>query len=84
MNAEQIRLEEARTGKARWKKWGPYPRNPVVTVTIGGGLDVCKTEHRNERDADMICAADLAESRSRTTQQAPRKCRLPQTIGLVE
>jgi membrane-bound lytic murein transglycosylase MltF len=44
-----------------------------VTVTIGGGLDVCETEHRNERDADMICAADLAESRSRTTEQAPRK-----------
>jgi hypothetical protein len=24
MNAEQIRLEEARTQTARWKKWGPY------------------------------------------------------------
>jgi mannosylglycerate hydrolase MGH1-like protein len=24
MNAEQSRLEEARTGKAAWKKWGPY------------------------------------------------------------
>jgi hypothetical protein len=48
MNAEQTRLEEARTGTARWKEWGPYPRNPVVTITIGGGLDVCETEHRNE------------------------------------
>ena len=24
MNAEQSRLEEARTKKAPWKKWGPY------------------------------------------------------------
>ncbi len=24
MNAEQLRLEEARTKKAHWKKWGPY------------------------------------------------------------
>jgi hypothetical protein len=24
MNAEQVRLEEARTNKAQWKKWGPY------------------------------------------------------------
>lgn len=24
MNAEQVRLEEARTGAAHWKKWGPY------------------------------------------------------------
>ena len=24
MNAEQVRLEEARVGKAPWKKWGPY------------------------------------------------------------
>ena len=24
MNAEQVRLEEARTEKAHWKKWGPY------------------------------------------------------------
>ena len=24
MNAEQTRLEEARTKKAPWKKWGPY------------------------------------------------------------
>ncbi len=24
MNAEQSRLEEARTKKAHWKKWGPY------------------------------------------------------------
>src|SRR5499427_2807922 len=24
MTAEQLRLEEARTGKASWKKWGPY------------------------------------------------------------
>jgi hypothetical protein len=24
MNAEQIRLEEAREGKAEWKRWGPY------------------------------------------------------------
>jgi len=24
MNAEQIRLEEAREHKAPWKKWGPY------------------------------------------------------------
>jgi len=24
MNAEQIRLEEARVGKVSWKKWGPY------------------------------------------------------------
>ena len=24
MNAEQYRLEEARTKKAPWKKWGPY------------------------------------------------------------
>ena len=24
MNAEQIRLEEARLNKAPWKKWGPY------------------------------------------------------------
>jgi hypothetical protein len=24
MNAEQVRLEEARTNKAPWKKWGPY------------------------------------------------------------
>ena len=22
--AEQLRLDEARTGKAAWKKWGPY------------------------------------------------------------
>ena len=24
MNAEQVRLEEDRTGKMAWKKWGPY------------------------------------------------------------
>lgn len=24
MNSEQIRLEEARTNKVLWKKWGPY------------------------------------------------------------
>ena len=24
MNAEDRRLEEARSGKAAWKKWGPY------------------------------------------------------------
>ena len=24
MNAEQLRLEESRTNKAQWKKWGPY------------------------------------------------------------
>ena len=24
MNAEQIRLEEARTGTVPWKRWGPY------------------------------------------------------------
>jgi hypothetical protein len=24
MNAEQSRLEETRTRKAAWKKWGPY------------------------------------------------------------
>jgi hypothetical protein len=24
MNAEQIRLEEDRTQKLPWKKWGPY------------------------------------------------------------
>src|SRR6478672_203311 len=24
MTAEQIRLDEARTEKAAWKKWGPY------------------------------------------------------------
>ena len=24
MNAEQTRLEEARSKKAPWKKWGPY------------------------------------------------------------
>jgi hypothetical protein len=24
MNAEEIRLEEAREAKAPWKKWGPY------------------------------------------------------------
>jgi hypothetical protein len=24
MNAEQLRLQEDRTKKAPWKKWGPY------------------------------------------------------------
>jgi len=24
MDAEAIRLEQARTGEAAWKKWGPY------------------------------------------------------------
>jgi hypothetical protein len=29
LNAEQLRLTEAREGKVEWKKWGPYLSTPI-------------------------------------------------------